>query len=71
MCQAKQCSDQGIHYLTPDSLQENVRTFVKCERNDELREIITREAYWYQESNLPLNGICHVITPSNVFDFVF
>ena len=65
-CQAEQCRGQGIHCLTPDSLQGSVSgsddcKYVKCERS-ELRKIIPGEKYWYQKKNNPLsqNGIFQI-----------
>ena len=57
VCQAKQCQDQPVHYLTSDPYQNNIngsiRTLVVCERDERRpREITLEEAYWYKPTSI-------------------
>ena len=61
VCQAEQCQDQSIHYLTSDppyqdNINGSIRTLVVCERDERRpRDITLEEAYWYKGITLPVD----------------
>ena len=57
-CQAEECKDQEIHFLSSDPFEENIdgsiRTSVVCEMNKKRPRAITlEEALWYKSCKLP------------------